>query len=140
MTIAFLVPISSLPLFLLACFLWGLGDYLITMLAWFFGALILVVVPFAVCAAYVGAPPITYLFSSLIFLISAPFVGLYVRDKREQREEPEKERQKALREQRREQERQQQEALKEQKAKEWWLLSRLEWELSEHKPLTPVDP
>jgi hypothetical protein len=84
MTIAFFAPISFLLLFLLARFLLGFGGYLSTMLAWFCGALaIVILVNF--CNIL---PPVPFIVLGTIGLICAPFVGIYVRDKREQRQEP----------------------------------------------------
>jgi hypothetical protein len=111
MTIAFLVPISFLLLFLLARFLLGLGGYLFTMLAWFCGALVIVIL----LNFWNILPPVPFIFLGTIGLICAPFVGIYLRDQREQRQEPEKQRQRKL---------------KEQKTSEWWLLCKLEDELS----------
>jgi hypothetical protein len=100
MIFAILVPISALPLFLLVCFFWGLGDYLFTMLAWFLGALAILLVVY-LCNIL---PPVPFIVLGAIGLFCAPFIGLEVRDKREQ-----------------------QRKLKEQ---EWWLLWQLERELS----------
>jgi hypothetical protein len=97
---AILVPISALPPFLLVCFLWGLGDYLFTMLTWFVGALAILII----VHLFNILPPVPLIVVGAIGLFCAPFIGLEVRDKREQ-----------------------QRKLKEQ---EWWLLWQLERELS----------
>jgi hypothetical protein len=107
MIFAILVPTSALLLFLIACFLWGLGDYLFTMLAWFLGALAILIVVY-LCNIL---PPVPFIVLGAIGLFCAPFIGLQVRDKREQQKE-------------------RQRKLKEQKAQEWWLLWQLESELS----------
>jgi hypothetical protein len=80
MIFAILVPISALPLLLLVYFLWGLGDYLFTMLAWFVGALVILIV------VYFGniLPPVPFIVLGAIGLFCAPFIGLQIRDKREQ--------------------------------------------------------
>ena len=92
MTIAFLVPISLLLFFLLARFLLGLSGYFITMLSWFCGALAIVILG-NFCNIL---PPVPFIVLGTIGLICAPFVGMYVRDQREQRQEPEKQRQRKL--------------------------------------------
>jgi hypothetical protein len=112
MIFAILVPISALPLLFLVYFLWDPGDYLFTMLAWFVGALVILIV------VYFGniLPPVPFIVLGAIGLFCAPFIGLQIRDKREQ-----------------------QRKLKEQ---EWWLLWQLERELSgiEPQPYRDVPP
>jgi hypothetical protein len=118
MTIAVLVPISSLPLFLLACVLVELGDYLITMVAWFLGALAVVAITFFAWGPQMGTPPFGYFFGgSILLLICAPIMGLRLRAERESREAQEEERQRDL---------------EKQKAHERWLLRQLERELHSH--------
>jgi hypothetical protein len=82
MIIAFLAPIFFLLLFLLARFLLGFGGYPSTMLAWFCGALaIVILVNF--CNIL---PPVPFIILGTTGLICAPFVGIYLRDQREQRQ------------------------------------------------------
>jgi hypothetical protein len=81
-------------------FLVCLGDYLFTMLAWFLGALAILIVVY-LCNIL---PPVPFTVLGATGLLCAPFIGLEVREKREQ-----------------------QRKLKEQ---EWWPLWQLERELT----------
>ena len=107
MIFVILVSISALPPFFLAYFLWGVGNYLLTMLAWCLGALAILIVVY-LCNVLT---PVLFIVLGAIGLFCAPFVGLEVRDKREQ-----------------------QRNLKEQ---EWWLLWQLERELGGRADRSP---
>ena len=77
-----LVPLAWLPLFLIGE---AIGDYLVTMIAWFVLGLVADVILFILLMP--GASSLGFAICLLLIPMLAPFVGCYVRSEREQRQE-----------------------------------------------------
>jgi membrane protein implicated in regulation of membrane protease activity len=88
MNFVILVPIAWLPLLVIAMVL---GDYLFTMVAWFVLALVADVILYVLLMPVPPADAAGFAICLLLIPFLAPFVGLHVRCKREQRQEQQEE-------------------------------------------------
>jgi membrane protein implicated in regulation of membrane protease activity len=85
-----LVPLAWLPLLFIGMVVWEVvGDYLFTMLGWFVLALVADVILLILLMP--GASSLEFAICLLLIPMLAPFVGCYVRSKREQRQEQRRE-------------------------------------------------
>jgi hypothetical protein len=92
MNFVILVPLAWLPLLIIVMvFVEVLGDYLVTMLAWFVLGTIADVILYNILMPVPHADVVGFAICLLLIPLVAPFVGCYFRFKREQREERERE-------------------------------------------------
>jgi hypothetical protein len=86
MKFVILVPLAWLPLLIVVIiFVEVLGDYLFTMVAWFVLALIADVILYDLLMPLPLDAARQFAICLLLIPVLAPFIGCYVRDKREQR-------------------------------------------------------
>jgi hypothetical protein len=88
MNFVILVPIAWIPVLIIAMVL---GDYLFTVLAWFVLGLAADVILYILLMPVSPAAALEFAICLLLIPLLAPFVGCYVRYKREQRQELEQE-------------------------------------------------
>jgi hypothetical protein len=88
MNFVILVPLAWLPLLIIVMvFVEVLGDYLFTMVAWFVLAVVIDVILYNLLMPVSPASTVEFAICLLLIPMLAPFVGCYVRSKREQRQE-----------------------------------------------------